>query len=708
MARFLVKTGSGTRESDADRIDLGTRSTTFAALDDPIASGRHAWLEWRDGGFWLVDAGSASGTWCNGREVRAPLRLADGDEIVLGAARGTVEIAGAGDRLLLTWKERGFFLEPSGKRKDANGRWVVGGDAELWVRDELRFTAFRPLGWMNLVAGVLGVLALVVLLLPAARERATPPGALHASHARLFDGAPPGDASEALLASFRVAREQGCDACHTSFGGAPAEKCAQCHAAIVTGHHPAPRGANAGAAARELAAGFGCSDCHRDHEGGAPDFVPELRADKQDCRSCHVDALPKPPAPSNVAVPTTTVALGYDTFGHATHTGIACALCHGRSPVQDASSLSEREFERVRFETCMRCHSADEDAGTGARWPRDPALAEWSAKVKPEHRVRVAWHGTEDDGRRCFACHARASAKELRTSTLAERAPLAFDVIRWDHAEEFDDHASVVGSDGKPRECRDCHADGRPLFAGTRTEGVFDHRVHLSGASANAECRQCHVDVLDAPHLAGAAQADPYAGPGPVLGRAESGEACARCHGRGGSLGLDPKPVRLANATRTRNDFPHDVHVRAATAGARELTADCGACHTFDPRSKDPAPATLAKAKDCTECHAGHANVGGGGCALCHATVDGRTDLVYSGGKRPVSRADNRGFSHFSRGHASTTQGQSCDRCHRGTETARSIADLAFPSEFEADCWGCHVETGRRFHWRFPPESAPR
>ncbi len=63
------------------------RGEQLADLDigDDSASRRHACIEFKEGGFWLVDMGSMNGTILNGKMVSKE-RLADGDEIQIGTA----------------------------------------------------------------------------------------------------------------------------------------------------------------------------------------------------------------------------------------------------------------------------------------------------------------------------------------------------------------------------------------------------------------------------------------------------------------------------------------------------------------------------------------------------------------------------------------------------------------------------------------------
>ena len=62
---------------------LGRAATNHIVLTDDRSSRRHAVVQTQEHGgeFWLVDLGSANGTYLNGRRVTQPCRLADGDRI---------------------------------------------------------------------------------------------------------------------------------------------------------------------------------------------------------------------------------------------------------------------------------------------------------------------------------------------------------------------------------------------------------------------------------------------------------------------------------------------------------------------------------------------------------------------------------------------------------------------------------------------------
>jgi adenylate cyclase len=69
----------------ADCLTIGRSPRNDLVLDDQMASRRHAEIRSRGGGMYtLLDAGSANGTWLNGRRLTSPRELADGDVVLIG------------------------------------------------------------------------------------------------------------------------------------------------------------------------------------------------------------------------------------------------------------------------------------------------------------------------------------------------------------------------------------------------------------------------------------------------------------------------------------------------------------------------------------------------------------------------------------------------------------------------------------------------
>lgn len=714
MASIRIKVGKSTSELVADEARIGTHSSCELALEDRIASARHALVARTAQGWSLADLGSATGTWLNGAEVSAPAPLAQGDTIVVGGTRILVGVGGDGAQLELEVDAKPFHFEPSSSHRDESGKLVVGGDAERLVRDEVRFTRLRGLRTANLLALAASLLGVAALFVPVVRDEAFDPGPLAFAHARLQDDATASADDQWHARHRKVAQEQGCSACHDASGGTPPDKCAQCHAELVEQNHPfhGDRSSDPATASIVLDDDV-CASCHMDHSGAAPApglFVPRPEELAGSCVRCHPDGAPeleRKPA----SFPVEAHELAYDRFPHASHMDARCDTCH----VRDAGDgQGGREHARVPFATCMGCHSADERAGDGNAFGRDPALSEIAAKVKPEHRVRLAWHGSQAQdsfgASRCLACHAQVREAPLRTVRAEEHASLEFALRRRSHAELFSASAKVPVAHGGDRACTDCHASGAATHAGETVSGAFLHALHVSelrpasdaaAAAQSAQCAQCHSDLAGSRTLAGGSSSVP-----PLA-------SCADCHreerdGQVEPLVLAPQPAG-SSTMREHVDFPHELHMAAPGFGKEgSLARGCYACHDFAPGTEgfDAAPTTRPEAASCLPCHDDHAYVGGqqGGCALCHPSVAGAADPSWSGKPAIRMREATRGFSHWSRGHAASMEKGACVDCHGNAATARSVGEMAIPSEADPACFDCHLR--ERFHWRGAPAAA--
>jgi hypothetical protein len=63
---------------------IGRRDDSSLVLDDAFVSGAHAEIMFDQGAWWVVDLASTNGTFVNGRQVRARIRLANGDVVQFG------------------------------------------------------------------------------------------------------------------------------------------------------------------------------------------------------------------------------------------------------------------------------------------------------------------------------------------------------------------------------------------------------------------------------------------------------------------------------------------------------------------------------------------------------------------------------------------------------------------------------------------------
>jgi pSer/pThr/pTyr-binding forkhead associated (FHA) protein len=83
-------------QGDPAAVTFGRLATCGVSLpDDPDASRQHARLSWRDGGWWIEDAGSSNGTFlgefAGASRVTAPTRLSAGDIFRVGRTRFRLE-----------------------------------------------------------------------------------------------------------------------------------------------------------------------------------------------------------------------------------------------------------------------------------------------------------------------------------------------------------------------------------------------------------------------------------------------------------------------------------------------------------------------------------------------------------------------------------------------------------------------------------------
>ena len=90
-------TPSGVRHTAAHNAVIGRHASADIVLADPLASRRHARLEHGAGRWSITDLGSRHGTRINGSPATpdSPLRLEEGDEIVIGQSRLTVRFSDA-------------------------------------------------------------------------------------------------------------------------------------------------------------------------------------------------------------------------------------------------------------------------------------------------------------------------------------------------------------------------------------------------------------------------------------------------------------------------------------------------------------------------------------------------------------------------------------------------------------------------------------
>ena len=80
-----LETVDGTRHPIKGSCSVGRAGANTMVFESPKVSRRHALIHLQNiGEVWLIDFGSSNGTFRNGRRIHHPVRLSDGDEIIIG------------------------------------------------------------------------------------------------------------------------------------------------------------------------------------------------------------------------------------------------------------------------------------------------------------------------------------------------------------------------------------------------------------------------------------------------------------------------------------------------------------------------------------------------------------------------------------------------------------------------------------------------
>ncbi|MFN7671944.1 MAG: cytochrome c3 family protein [Planctomycetota bacterium] len=732
--RIVVEDAAGVVVDAHGEVTLGGRVGCSVVLDDALAAARHCAIEHDGAAFVVRDLGSVSGTWVDGARADQPVALRDGSLLVVGTSRAVarLETRDGAPTLVLALQRNGFWWRKPGKK-------VFDNDPDALVRSEVGFGRFAALAVGNRAALVAAAALLVAsLLLSSVLEPLSDPGPLLPAHAIATAAvAAPGPVHARLQECLALASAQGCAVCHEPGGGVTEAKCRQCHgdlAAPATKRHPYLGDGDLAPAT--------CVECHTDHQGMVAGGLKPGADDKTGrCEACHradegvrdkAKALSPPTLP-----PRRDTALAAHLFPHKAHLakGMDCAVCHQVAPERRAAQAQglpddplARDFGAIAYETCRSCHVAGS--------PAVGILAADQVRWRAVDRTwQVAWHGTDDGGGKCAQCHAagdgagrfgpamRTVARPALTAAQHAAQRATYTVASRSHDEQFAEHAG-----GK--DCAECHKNGLATARDAAAPRPFWHALHLQPAALQADdaaagaisrdaaqgCRSCHQGLWSAAKLTDARTAL-YHWPS---NEAERG-ACGACHvERGAALAIAATATRPATGGGTppalAADFPHDVHVAAASFGqSGALAKGCYACHVFErggPGEHQAVPRTLPGAADCSSCHTGHANVGGGDCQQCHPHAESRTtnSFLVSAGvadgvvlrQRPATRAGMRswpganGFRHTSPGH----DGVACADCHdaAGTAAATTLAEVPIPDEGLPGCRACHLQ--RQFHWR--------
>jgi len=343
------------------RIGRGTNAELRS--ENPAVALEHAIIEADAAGWTIIDKGSITGTYVNGRPVEAA-RLAKGDVIEIGDLRIEVQTADAGKPMFLrvasTDRPVAAFVEEEVQRKSQERAAVRGGSLRAPEIDFAgAYRLARPYFTRVTLIAILMIIALVAIsqVVEPDNQRWFRPGDVSSAHARHARNGKP------------IAND--CIACHDPWHGVNDQNCKVCH---TQGPH----------AMNELAPP-GCVDCHAEHRDSARLSIVGDAV----CINCHRDLTRhmRPGTTPSVAARVSSFAMNHPEFpphvdrntlrfNHKKHlqprgiqnaTGrrevLTCVGCHKLVEIKGKIDPGPIEFEQH----CQRCHLLTFDL----RYPKD-------------------------------------------------------------------------------------------------------------------------------------------------------------------------------------------------------------------------------------------------------------------------------------------------------------------------------------------------
>lgn len=257
MAYILERVGSkssrtGGYETEAigktvqgPELRIGRAADADVHFTERAVALEHAVIRAHEDGYELIDRGSATGTYLNGKPVSRAV-LKDQDWLEIGRHRLVVRISGPGVPMRLEIEQ----LET--ERQVAEAGEVAVKVSSSDIDYEARYSLKRGLISRSFLSLVLVVTAVVAFFMigVAGRTDVFRPGMVSEAHLQIADD---------------------CNACHVSWQGTPDHLCTDCHSGPE--HNP------------RQASNPECKSCHTEHR-----FVPLLaKIDNGKCSDCHAD-----------------------------------------------------------------------------------------------------------------------------------------------------------------------------------------------------------------------------------------------------------------------------------------------------------------------------------------------------------------------------------------------------------------------------------
>ncbi len=488
------------REHKGSTLRIGRGTDAQLRSENPVVALEHAVIETIESGYELIDRGSITGTYLNGRTIESS-RLGKGDEIEIGDLRITVQSADAG---------RPLFIRVEATEDDMSGvedipvpvgtvalpKAAPGGTLKAPRVDyvasyqlQRKFLSKTVVAWL----AILVALTTLGLVTVGKQQVAFRPGKLSVSH------------TQAAVDGARLIGESNCSACHEPWGGATDAKCTACHK--QAGHQEG------------LAQLGACTACHTEHR----QLANLGQVYQRECITCHKELQPDPGKPLRVTKSINAFEKDHPEFK-------LTVLVGGQETKVSLSNPKGRAADANRFKFNHQCHVV----GTCNKRPptiENPVQEVEKLTCDSCHKV-VGDTGIIDDrsyDKYCSRCHPLtfdnrfppvphhlnlqtvagyiANAYSGNQNILKMSAEEVTRVFASGSANQINVGSEIVRSaqrtvQARCKVCHDFQPNGEAVRPPTKSnrwfkgERVFDHGKHLN-ESVKTKCIDCHEGVVE-------------------------------------------------------------------------------------------------------------------------------------------------------------------------------------------------------------------